>query len=116
LNFLARRVLDLDSCPALHPGARLTVRAQLETAKPSREALIRELETEGHCFVEEGGGPHVRVLAQALAQIGHERLELVGLSVPALAGPGAVQVIADRRPVPAEMSGDGRDRPALRAR
>jgi hypothetical protein len=49
-----------------------------------------------------------------LRYVRNERLEGVWFSSPALAGhPRPVQVVADRFPVAAQMSGGGRDRPAL---
>lgn len=73
--------------------------------------------TEGcEALVVKGGRPHVRVLPESLAQVSHERLEPVRFLLPAFADDtSADQVSADRPTVPAEMPGDGRDRPALLA-
>ena len=114
LDLLAGRVLDLDGGPSLHPGTRLAVRAQRMSTKTPSEARIGELEPKRTDLVIEGRGPHMRVLAQALTEVGHELLERIGLAPFALAGDsGAVQMVADRCPIPVQMTGDGRDRPAL---
>jgi len=116
LDLGTRRVFDLDGGASFHPGTGLAVRPQLSGSEPPSEALVGELEPEGHGLVVKGRRPHVGVLAQTFTQVRHELIELVGLSAFALAGDmGAVQVVPDRSPVPIQMTGDGRDRPALLA-
>jgi hypothetical protein len=114
LDLLARRVLDLDGGPAFDAVTRFTMRAQRMETQTAREALVAEGEPEGCHLVIEVGGPDVRVLAQTLAQIRHERLKRVGFRSPAHAGNSCpVQMVPDRLAITTQVVGDGRDGPSL---
>ena len=92
------------------------MRAQLVGPQPPGEALVAEGEPQRRDLVIERARPHVRVLREARPQIGDVLDERIGCGASALAGnPLSVQVGADRLAVPPQVSGDGRDRPALLA-
>ena len=77
LDLVARRVVDLDRGPALHPGTGLAVRAQLARPQAAGEALVAQLEPEELNLVEQRRGPHVRVVDEPFAQVGHEPIERI---------------------------------------
>lgn len=88
------------------------MRAQLVVSEPPGEALVPEGEPEGHHLVEQGARPEVGVVDETGPQVGDVLLEGVRRRPAPLAGDAlAVQVGPDRRPTPAQVAGDGRDRP-----
>ena len=70
---------------ALHPVARLAVRAQTPRSQLSCEGLVAAREAERVHLVEQCRRPQVRVLAEALCDVGHERREGVGPGSTSLA-------------------------------
>jgi hypothetical protein len=91
----------------------LARRAQPTRPQLPGERRIGAVVAQLHNFVEQGGGPQVRVLDQALAAVPGEYIERIRLAAPTSPGDAiAVQVGADGLAVMTEMPGDRGDRPA----
>jgi hypothetical protein len=105
-------MVDLDRVPALHPPARLAVRAQLTFTDLADERWIRAVVAERDDLVEQRRRPQMAVIGESGPKVGHEPLQRIRhrrrtdarLAV-------AVEVGADRLAIVTEMTGDGRDRP-----
>jgi len=78
LNFLAARMLDLDGLAALHPRARLAVRAQAGGAQLPGEARICAGIPEREDLVVEGARPQVRIVSEPGLHVVGERHQRVG--------------------------------------
>ena len=104
---------DFDRVPADHPRTGLAARAEPGHPHLAHEARVTQPVAELDDLVVERGAPDVRVVGEAGREVGDEALERVGLASPADAGLAfTAQVIPDRLAVPAEVTGDGRDRPS----
>jgi hypothetical protein len=115
LGFLARWVRDDRDVAAAGDLAGFAVRAQLMAAQRASERRVAAGVAQGGELVEQGRGPQVRVVGQPGPAVADVRLERVWACGSAAAGFGlAGEVTADCFAVTAEMSCDGRDRPALR--
>jgi hypothetical protein len=104
-----------DRAPFRRP-ARLTRRAQPAHPDLAGQRRIRLVEPERDEFVVQRRRPQVRILTQPFAGVVDEPVEaVVARRCPHAGDPAAAQVRPDRLAVMAEMAGDRRDRPPLRA-
>jgi hypothetical protein len=115
LGLLPGRVLDHRDRPALDRDAPLARHPQTPDPQLPGQRRVRAGVAEPEQLVEQGRGPQVRVVLEALSAVRLERLERVRdgpLARPRLA---AGQVRPDRLTVPAQVRSDRRDRPPLPA-
>ncbi len=80
------------------------------------QRLIRRLEPQSLKLVEQCDPPQMRVLDQPSGHIVQIRRERVEGTIAHPRFPLTVQIVPDRFPVPADMTGDRSDRPALPAK
>ena len=113
LDFLAGRVGDVSGLAALHPRTRLAMGAQPGHTHLADEARIRTAVAEGDDLVEQRRGPHVRVVHEPGLHIGHERRQRIrGARTADTRLALARQIVGDRPPVTAEVTGDRGDLPS----
>lgn len=93
--------------------ARFTVRPHVIAAQGSRERGVAALIAQRDDLVEQGGRPQVRVVRESLAAVVQERSEGIRCLAPLAGRLLAVQIVANRLAVTAQMPGDRRDRPSL---
>ena len=115
LHLHARRMLDVNMRAALHPRARFAMRTQVAFADVTRERLVAAIEAEHDNLVEQHRQPHVRVISEPLPHIHVEPIERIVNSAAATHARDtrALQVLADRLAVMANVTSDRRQRPAL---
>ena len=111
---LTGRVIDHRDRAALRGPARLTPRTQPPDPQLAGHRGIRTPVTQVDQLVEQGSGPQVRIISQALSAVRREHLERIQ-QAPRGADPSLAsgEISPDGFAVSTQMPGDCGDRPTL---